>query len=681
MKKILIVDDKPENSYLLESLLKGNGYKIITAPNGAEALEIALKNRVDLIISDILMPVMDGFTFCRECKNNNLLKNTPFVFYTATYTSLKDEEFALSLGADKFILKPQDPDFFLEIIKGVLKEIKEEKVRPDGISSKPEDVILKEYNAVLIRKLEDKMTQAEEAEKQLREKNAELLKEIEERKRMEAEVRESEEKFRMIFENVLDGICIYVEDPDPFKRKLVDCNERYAIMSGRSREELLRLGNTQSLQITLEGEANKNRLDSLKKESTYFGSYSWIRPDGKHNVVEYVGRPIKWHGQSFSIGIDRDITERKLAESELRKLSRAVEQSPASVIITDTDGNIEYVNPKASETSGYHIKEVVGKNPRIFSSGEQSESDYKTLWDTIISGKEWRGELHNKKKNGELYWESASISPILNKKGIITNFVAVKEDITEHKKILQDLIAAKEKAEQSDKLKTEFLAQMSHEIRTPMNAIISFTDLLRDDYFEKNTQELSDILNSISNAGKRIIRTVSLILNASEMQIGTYQPSFKRFNLEENLSEVIQSEYAALARQKGLQFEFVNNSPSPFVYGDEYSINQIFINLIDNAVKYTESGKVDVLIDRNKGNNITVTIADTGIGISEEYLPQIFKPFMQEERGYSRRFEGNGLGLSLVKKYCDLNGINISVESKKRIGTRFTITFNNHPNQ
>ena len=350
----------------------------------------------------------------------------------------------------------------------------------------------------------------------------------------------------------------------------------------------------------------------------------------------------------------------------MRKLSRAVEQSPASVIITDTDGNIEYVNPKASETSGYHIKEVVGKNPRIFSSGEQSESDYKTLWDTIISGKEWRGELHNKKKNGELYWESASISPILNKKGIITNFVAVKEDITEHKKILQDLIAAKEKAEQSDKLKTEFLAQMSHEIRTPMNAIISFTDLLRDDYFEKNTQELSDILNSISNAGKRIIRTVSLILNASEMQIGTYQPSFKRFNLEENLSEVIQSEYAALARQKGLQFEFVNNSPSPFVYGDEYSINQIFINLIDNAVKYTESGKVDVLIDRNKGNNITVTIADTGIGISEEYLPQIFKPFMQEERGYSRRFEGNGLGLSLVKKYCDLNGINVSVESEKK---------------
>jgi PAS domain S-box-containing protein len=678
MKKILIVDDKPENSYLLESLLEGNGYKIISAQNGADAFEIALKNQVALIISDILMPVMDGFTFCRKCKNNNLLKNIPFVFYTATYTSLKDEEFALSLGADKFILKPQDPDVFLEIIKEVLKKIKEEKVRPDGISFKPEEVILKEYNAVLIRKLEDKMTQTEEAERQLREKNDELLKEIEVRKQMESEVRESEEKFRMIFENVLDGICIHLEDTDPLKRKLVDCNERYAAMAGRSREELLSLGNTQGLQIPLDDGPNRSRLESLEKDEAYTGSFSWIRPDGKHNIIEYVGRPVKWRGYSYSIGIDRDITDRKLAENELRKLSRAVEQSPASVIITDTNGNIEYVNPKASETSGYNIEEVVGINPRIFSSGEQSKSDYKTLWDTIMSGKEWRGELHNKKKNGELYWESASISPIFNKKGIITNFIAVKEDITERKKILQDLIVAKEKAEQSDKLKTEFLAQMSHEIRTPMNAIISFIDLLRDDYFEKNTQELSDILNSISNAGKRIIRTVGLILNASEMQIGTYQPSFKRFNLEEHLLEVIQSEYSALARQKGLQFEFANNSSSAVVYGDEYSINQIFINLIDNAIKYTESGKIVVLIDNNKENSITITISDTGIGISEEYIPHIFEPFMQEERGYSRRFEGNGLGLSLVKKYCDLNNIKIAVESKKGIGSKFILVFNNN---
>lgn len=626
------------------------------------------------------MPVMDGFTFCRECKKNPSLKNIPFVFYTATYTSIKDEEFALSLGADKFILKPQDPDVFIEIIKGVLKEVNEKKILHNDIPDLPEEVILKEYNSALIRKLEDKMEQSEEIEKELRIINARLQKEIEEHKITEEELRISEDKFRMIFENAIDGICIYIEDPDPFKRKLIECNERYAFMAGRSREDLLQLGSTKELQITHDDMANKNRLASLNKGKTYQGTFSWIRPDGRENVIEYVGRPIVWQGQAYSIGIDRDITERKRAENDLRKLSRAVEQSPASVVITDIHGNIEYVNPRVLEITGYKSVEVIGRNPRIFSSGEHSKSDYKILWDTILSGKEWQGELHNKKKNGDLYWESASISPIFNENGVITNFIALKEDITEGKRILKDLIVAKEKAEQSDKLKTEFLAQMSHEIRTPMNAIISFTDLLKDDYFKPLSQELEGILNSITTAGRRIIRTVDLILNASEMQIGTYQSAFKKIDLGKKILSVIHSEYSAMAKQKGLQLAFNNNLPSSIIYGDDYSINQIFINLIDNAVKYTETGNVDVLIDRNEENNIFVTVSDTGIGISEEYLPHIFEPFMQEERGYSRRYEGNGLGLSLVKKYCDLNGITINVESKKGAGSKFTITFANSLN-
>jgi PAS domain S-box-containing protein len=252
-----------------------------------------------------------------------------------------------------------------------------------------------------------------------------------ERRRMETEMRESEERFRMLFENAFDGICLCIEDPDPFKRKIVECNERYAAMAGRSREELFRLDSLLVLQITLDDNANKNRLESLDKGTSFQGSFSWIRPDGKENVIEYIGKSISWRGKAYTIGIDRDITERKRAENELRKLSRAVEQSPVSIIITDTKGNIEYINPKITEITGYLLEEVVGKNPRIFNSGEKSKSDYKVLWDTIISGKEWRGELHNKKKNGELYWEYVSISPIINEKEVITNFIAIKEDITD----------------------------------------------------------------------------------------------------------------------------------------------------------------------------------------------------------------------------------------------------------
>jgi PAS domain S-box-containing protein len=251
-----------------------------------------------------------------------------------------------------------------------------------------------------------------------------------ERMLMEAEVRETEERFRMVFENAFDGISIYTNHPDPFKRKLVECNKQYAAMAGRSREELLKLGNTQTLQIPLKDNTNETRIESLDTGTTHKGSFSWIRPDGRENVIEYVGKSINWRGKAYTFGIDRDVTERKQVEYELRKLSRAVEQSPASVIITDTKGNIEYINPKVTEITGYQFSELVGNNPRIFKSGEKSKSDYKVLWDSIISGKEWHGELRNKKKNGELYWVSVSISPILNEKGEVTHFLAIEEDIT-----------------------------------------------------------------------------------------------------------------------------------------------------------------------------------------------------------------------------------------------------------
>ncbi|HBY01174.1 MAG TPA: hypothetical protein DEG92_01270, partial [Rikenellaceae bacterium] len=160
--------------------------------------------------------------------------------------------------------------------------------------------------------------------------------------------------------------------------------------------------------------------------------------------------------------------KKKATEESALKLTKAVIQSPVSVIITDKNGNIEFVNPKFSEVTGYSYEESIGENPRILKSGKQSDEVFRDLWHTISSGKEWRGELENKKKNGDFYWEDISISPILNEYGKIVNYVAVKEDITDRKKLITDLIAAKERAEESDRLKTAFLQNISHEIRTPM---------------------------------------------------------------------------------------------------------------------------------------------------------------------------------------------------------------------
>lgn len=282
----------------------------------------------------------------------------------------------------------------------------------------------------------------------------------------------------------------------------------------------------------------------------------------------------------------------------------------------------------------------------------------------------------NKKKSGELFWENTVISPIVNETGNITHFVAVKEDITEKKKMIEELIIAKEKAETSNRLKTEFLAQMSHEIRTPLNAVMNYTLLLKDDIKADESNMLLDVFDNISNAGSRIVRTIDMILNASELQIGAYDYIEKRVDVYGEIIKRVCSDLRRFIESKKIEFRITQLTENTFVLCDEYSVYQSILNLIDNAIKYTEEGFVDVRLLRNDKGNLQIEIEDTGIGISENYIDNLFDAFSQEQTGYSRKFEGTGLGLSIVKKYCELNHINIDVKSKKHVGTKFTLTFN-----
>jgi len=250
----------------------------------------------------------------------------------------------------------------------------------------------------------------------------------------------------------------------------------------------------------------------------------------------------------------------------------------------------------------------------------------------------------------------------------------VKERIREIGKTNIELIVAKEKAEQSDKLKSEFLAQMSHEIRSPMNAVLSFTQLLKEEMLEQLTPDFLEYFDGIDSAGHRLMRTVDLILNISEMQVGTYKPFFSEFDLLKEIIGKIKNENMKIIEDKGLKFNFFSDLSEAVIVGDQYSIYQIFENLIDNSIKYTKKGYISINVTKNE-QGINVIIEDTGIGISEEFLKMMYQPFIQEERGYSRRYDGNGLGLALVKKYCDLNKIAITVESEKGIGTKFTLFF------
>ncbi len=270
---------------------------------------------------------------------------------------------------------------------------------------------------------------------------------ITERKRAEEEIRESEQRFRMVFENVFDGISIYDEDPDPLKRKLIECNNRYATLAGRSREELLQLGNTLGLQRTLQDMANSVRLESLATRSAYRGLFSWIRPDGKDNIIEYVGVPITWQGKSYSIGIDRDITERKRAEEALRKSEERFKQVAESaeewIWETDAHGLYTYSSATVENILGYHPEEIVGKKHfyDLFTADVREElrqAAFAAFARRDIIKNLINPSLH---KNGSTVILETSGVPMLDQRGELLGYRGADTDITERKQAEEALAA------------------------------------------------------------------------------------------------------------------------------------------------------------------------------------------------------------------------------------------------
>ncbi|MBU0473538.1 MAG: PAS domain S-box protein [Bacteroidetes bacterium] len=630
---------------------------------------------------------------------------------------------------------------------------------------------------------------------------------ITERKKMEDVIKNSELRLRILINSTPDIICF----KDAKGRWLIANEADLELFSlngvdylGKTDAELAQFTDPIYKNAFLSCMVSDEEAWAKKKLSQ--GEEVIPTIDGSERVYDIIKVPVfddSGKRQGLVV-IGHDITERKKTEKELQKRSQAIEQSPVSIVITDIKGNIEYVNPKFIETTGYTFKETINQNPKILKSGEQSHEFYKNLWNTISSGKNWNGEFHNKKKNGELFWESAIISPIKDNNGKITHFVAVKEDITERKKVAEaiieseskyrvlaensvdfiwkvdmelnmlyasqsvysilgysqeealkmnafdffthteylkilelikqelalglkhkgirfesiavhkngntfpvevtgkaifnkeevpiaisgytkdiserktaekELLISKEKAENANKMKSNFLAQMSHEIRTPINALVSMASLLRYDFEAQANGDQIMSFEIIDRAGARIIRTIDLLLNLSEIQTGTYEKNSVKFDLYSEVLSLVVADNRKLAEKRNLKLILNTFTLNTELIADAYTVNQIFVQLIDNAIKYTNEGEIVVEVSRNENDQLVVEIKDTGIGIEERYLPNLFEPFSQEEMGYTRKYEGNGIGMALVKKYCELNNAKIEVESVKNVGTTFRIVF------
>ncbi len=374
------------------------------------------------------------------------------------------------------------------------------------------------------------------------------------------------------------------------------------------------------------------------------------------------------------VGVTRDVTIRRQATEEIRKLSQAVEQSPESILITNTNGDIEYCNPSAIRNSGYAKEEILGYNPRIFKSGNTSDDVYKDIWNTIKSGNVWEGEFQNRKKNGELFWEASSITPIHSSSGKITHYLAIKRDVTDQKKMNDQLVLAKEEAEENNRLKLALLNNLSHEIRTPMNAIMGFSDLMKDASHE-NKDTYAEIISYSSNQLLTLIDDIILLSRLQSEKIPIAKTVFSPGVL---IAQIIQA-FSHPDFRKGI--ELISTIPekynSLYIESDKKKIEQIISNLTSNALKYTFRGSIKIGFEV-VGEKCEFFVEDTGIGIPEPEQQKIFETFYRSEQAISLAIRGTGLGLNIARETAQQFDGSISVISKHNVGSRFTLTIPFH---
>lgn len=438
-------------------------------------------------------------------------------------------------------------------------------------------------------------------------------------------------------------------------------------------------------------QANDRRVIAENKIKTF--EETVLTVDGERTFLSTKGPLRDEDGKTIGLfGISRDITERKSNEDLLRKLSQAVQQSMGSIVITNMDAQIEYVNDAFVRATGYSREEAIGQNPRILHTGKTPPETYTAMWEAMTAGLPWKGEFINKRKDGSEYIEFAVISPLRQPDGSISHYVAVKEDITEKKHLgdeldryrhhLEELVAqrttelnmARQQADAANEAKSAFLANMSHEIRTPMNAIIGLNHLLRR---SGGTPEQTARLDKIDSAGRHLLAIINDILDLSKIEAGRLQLESTDFHLAAILDNV-DSIVGQSARSKGLRIEVNGDGVPLWLRGDPTRLRQALLNYAGNAIKFTEQGSITLrarLIE-DHGNELLVRfeVADTGIGIEPEQMDKLFQAFEQADTSTTRKYGGTGLGLAITQRLAHLMGGEVGVDSTPGSGSTFWFT-------
>ncbi|MBS1138636.1 MAG: sensor hybrid histidine kinase [Proteobacteria bacterium] len=511
------------------------------------------------------------------------------------------------------------------------------------------------------------------------------------RKDLELAAEKSAKLLREAVENVSVGFTIYDEED-----RLVICNETYLDIYSTSRD------------LIVPG----MRFEDIIRKGAERGQY----PDAQGDIDGWVKRRVAQHQHPDGLTIEQelgdgrwlliienrtpsgylvgnriDITARKMAERQLLLLSMAVEQSNEGILITDVDGNIEYVNEAFVRISGFSREEAIGQTPRMLSSGLTPQETYTDMWATLSRGLLWQGELINQRKSGETYTERLTIMPI-RQDGHVTHYVAVKEDVTEkrrnadelelHRHHLEELVEARtaelavahEAAEAASRAKSAFLANMSHEIRTPMNAIVGLTYVLRRTVTDPAQ---ADKLGKIASSADHLLGVINDILDISKIEANKLVLDKSEFNLEELLMRA-SSMVIDRVREKRLELVIDADAGLGVLMGDATRLGQALINYLGNAVKFTDYGSIVLrarMIEENADDVlIRFEVEDSGVGIAPEKLPRLFQVFEQGDSTTTRRYGGTGLGLAITRRLAQLMDGEAGAESTLGVGSTFWLT-------
>lgn len=378
---------------------------------------------------------------------------------------------------------------------------------------------------------------------------------------------------------------------------------------------------------------------------------------------------------SFRLYI-RDLTQQRLVETSLHqseeKYRTLVENSSDLIFLVDVEGNVVSANAAVAAALGKSVEELTGMKlgemlpPSVAQTGKDLR--HEVLSSGTRSIQEIEVPLGDRKA-----WFSVSMNPVRDKSDQIVSVLIVARSITKQKLAEHQLEKALKEAQDASSAKDQFIANISHEFRTPITSIMGYADYLKKNLEKTLTDKDLRSFESIHSNSDRLLRTVNAILSFSKMESGSTQMAPRYIYLNSFLKNLC-DELRLAAHKKGLELSCTSTAEDDKMWLDEYSFREAMLQILQNAIKYTDDGRVSLKLRRNR-NTLVLEISDTGIGIAVEYYKQMFAPFNQESEGLAREYQGLGLGLALAKRYLDWNKVKIEVSSKKGHGSVFTLSF------